>query len=88
MSGLGYKSIASKLEAEEIRNGAGNVKWYDSSVKKILTNEKYMGDALLQKTITVDFLTHKRINNKGEAQQYYVEDSHPAIISKELFQKV
>ncbi|SKA92247.1 Site-specific DNA recombinase [Clostridium sp. USBA 49] len=88
LGGLGYKSIALKLEAEGIRNGSGKVKWHDSNIKQILTNEKYMGDALLQKTITVDFLTHKRVKNKGEAQQYYVEDSHPAIISKEAFQKV
>lgn len=47
-----------------------------------------MGDALLQKSITLDFFTKKRVKNKGHAQQYYVEDSHLAIISKEMFQRV
>ena len=51
-------------------------------------NEKYYGDALLQKTITVDFLTHKRKANKGQAQQYMVNENHPPIISKEIFDKV
>ena len=48
-------------------------------------NEKYMGDALLQKTITTDFLTKKRVVNKGLVPQYYVADSHEAIIPKRLF---
>lgn len=47
-----------------------------------------MGDALLQKTFTTDFLTKKRVKNSGHAAQYYVEDSHPAIISKEEFAAV
>ena len=51
-------------------------------------NEKYYGDALLQKTITVDFLTHKRIENKGQLQKYMINDNHPPIISKEVFDKV
>jgi len=54
----------------------------------MLQNEKYMGDALLQKTYTVDFLTKKKVLNKGIIPQYYVEDSHPAIIPKELYYKV
>ena len=52
----------------------------------MLQNEKYAGDALLQKTITVDFLTHKRVKNEGQVTQFFVENSHPAIISKETFQ--
>lgn len=55
---------------------------------KILKNEKYMGDALLQKTYTVDFLSKKRVVNKGHVPQYYVENSHPAIISKETYAAV
>ena len=46
-----------------ILTGAGNTKWYDSTINKILRNEKYMGDALLQKTVTTDFLTKKRVKN-------------------------
>ncbi len=54
-------------------------------VESILTNEKYKGDALLQKRFTVDFLTKKQKVNEGEVTQYYVKDSHPAIISPEIF---
>lgn len=54
-------------------------------VMKILRNEKYIGDALLQKTYTVDFLTKKRVVNNGIVPQYYVENCHEAIISRELF---
>lgn len=81
-----YK-IAEGLEADGILTATGGKKWHESVIKKMLQNEKYAGDALLQKTITVDFLTHKRIINKGHVQQYYVENSHPAIISKETFER-
>lgn len=57
-------------------------------IEKMLVNEKYMGDALLQKTYTVDFLTKKRVKNNGIVPQYYIEDNHEAIIPKELFYKV
>lgn len=67
---------------------AGKAKWQASTVKSILSNEKYRGDALLQKTFTVDFLTKKAKVNEGEAPQYYVENSHPAIVSAEVFELV
>ena len=54
----------------------------------ILTNEKYMGDALLQKTYTPNFLTHKSMANNRTVQQYYVENSHPAIVDKETWKLV
>ncbi len=60
-------------------------RWRPETIKKILLNEKYIGDALLQKTFTVDFLTKKRVKNEGHVPQYYVENSHEAIIPKELF---
>jgi hypothetical protein len=66
----------------------GTTKWYVSSIRKMLTNEKYKGDAILQKTYTVDFLTKKRVENKGEVPMYYVEESHPAIIDKEMWEAV
>jgi len=54
----------------------------------MLSNEKYKGDSLLQKTYTVDFLSKKRVENNGEVPQYYVEESHPAIIDKEMWEAV
>jgi site-specific DNA recombinase len=80
--------IASGLEADHILTGAGKEKWHTSTINKILRNEKYMGDALLQKTYTTDFLTKKRIKNTGIVPQYYVEDDHPPIIPKEIFMQV
>ena len=56
--------------------------WKPSTVESILTNEKYKGAALLQKSFTVDFLTKKMKVNEGEVPQYYIEDSHEAIIDQ------
>lgn len=64
------------------------MKWTASTVKSILTNEKYKGDALLQKTFTPDYLTKKTKKNEGQIPQYYVENSHPAIITAEVFDAV
>ncbi|MDD3918914.1 MAG: recombinase family protein, partial [Candidatus Pacebacteria bacterium] len=80
--------IGRGLEKDGILTAAGKPRWRPESVKKILQNEKYIGDALLQKTVTVDFLTKKRVKNEGYLPQYYVENSHEAIIPKELFLQV
>ena len=71
-----------------MKNGAGNTKWHESNIIGILKNEKYMGDARLQKTYTVDFLTKKRVKNNGIVQSYYVSESHPPIVSSEDFAAV
>ena len=63
-------------------------RWEAHTVRSILKNEKYMGDAILQKEITVDFLTKTRKPNEGEAPQYYVENGHPCIVSKSVWQEV
>ena len=84
----GINHIARELERDKIKSCSGNTKWYDSTVKSILQNEKYKGDALLQKTYTVDFLSKKREVNNGEVPQYYVEESHPAIIEPETWEAV
>lgn len=76
------------LEADGIRTVTGNAVWQATVIDKMLSNEKYMGDALMQKTYTIDFLTKKKVINRGIVPQYYVEDDHEAIISKELFQQV
>jgi len=88
LEGASCQQIARGLERDGIQTARGNTRWHDSSIRLILENEKYMGDALLQKTYTVDFLKKKRIKNNGEMPQYYVEDDHEAIIPKELFLKV
>ena len=88
LEGASMDMICHGLEADGILTGAGNKKWYTSTVKKILTNEKYIGDALLQKTCTIDILNKTRVANNGIAPQYYVEDDHEAIIPKEIYMKV
>lgn len=88
LEGCSMKKICQHLEADGVLTGAGRTKWYDSTINKILRNEKYMGDALLQKTYTTDFLTKKRVKNTGIVPQYYVEDDHEAIIPKEIFMQV
>ena len=88
LEGASCQQIARGLEHDGVLTARGNKKWYDSAIRRILENEKYMGDALLQKTYTVDFLKKKRSRNNGDVPQYYVEDDHEAIIPKELFMKV
>ena len=88
MSGKTPATIAKTLTAEEILTPAGYTKWKPDTVLSILTNEKYKGDALLQKKFTVDFLTKKQKVNEGEVPQYYVENSHPAIIAPTEFDAV
>ena len=85
LEGKSCKKIARGLERDGILTSRGNPRWHDTTVRKILENEKYMGDALLQKTCTVDFLNKKRVKNTGIEPQYYVEDDHEAIIPKEIF---
>ena len=86
LDGKTPSGIAAALTKRGIPTPAGKAKWQASTVKSILSNEKYRGDALLQKTFTVDFLTKKAKVNEGETPQYYVENSHPAIVSAEVFE--
>jgi site-specific DNA recombinase len=88
LEGNTIPGIAQYLTNQKIPTPAGKEKWQSSTVQSILTNEKYKGDAVLQKTFTVDFLTKKMKPNEGEVPQYYVENSHPAIISSEVFDLV
>ena len=85
LEGFSMDKIAAGLERDGVLTGAGKAKWHTSTINKILRNEKYMGDALLQKTYTTDFLTKKRIKNNGTVPQYYVESDHEAIIPKDIF---
>lgn len=85
LEGKSLVGIGRDLEKDGILTAAGKPRWRPETIKKILLNEKYIGDALLQKTFTVDFLTKKRVKNEGHVPQYYVENSHEAIIPKELF---
>ena len=88
LKGASLLQIARGLEADGILTAANKRKWRPETLKKILQNEKYIGDALLQKTYTVDFLSKKRVVNNGIVPQYYVENSHEPIIPREIFMQV
>ena len=80
--------IATHLTGKGIPTPRGKEKWQTSTIESILTNEKYKGSAVLQKKFTVDFLSKKMKVNEGEVPQYIVDQSHPAIIDPEEWQKV
>ncbi|WP_274939990.1 recombinase family protein [Chordicoccus furentiruminis] len=88
LAGLSCHAIADKLTTMGIKTPRGKDKWSQTTVKSILQNEKYKGDALLQKYYTPDFLTKKQVHNNGEIPQYYVENNHEAIIEPEIFDRV
>ncbi len=88
LEGYSFHSVARELTKRGIKTPAGKDNWSQTTVRSILTNEKYKGDALLQKNYTVDFLTKKQKKNEGEVPQYYVEDNHPAIIDPQVFELV
>ena len=72
LEGASYRDLCGGLMADEILTGARKKKWIPSTIHKIISNEKYIGDALLQKTITTNLLEKKREINNGLAPQYYV----------------
>ncbi len=87
LDGFSPYAIAKKLTENGVLTPAGKEKWCASSVRRILENEKYKGDALLQKQYTVDFLTKRRAkNDNGALPQYYVENDHEAIIDPKTFE--
>ena len=87
---LGYpmEYIAKRLIADKIPTPMKKDKWQCGVIRSILTNEKYIGDSILQKTFCVDVLTKKKKKNEGELPQYYIENNHPPIISREMFAMV
>ena len=88
LDGMTIRHIADHLTAQGIPTPKKKKKWSVSTVKSILTNEKYKGNALLQKTYTTDYLTKKVKKNDGEVRQYLVENSHDPIIEPEVFDLV
>lgn len=88
LEGSSVLQIAKGLGEDGIKTVTGLDHWHPGTIDKMLSNEKFCGDACMQKTYTVDFLTKKRVKNKGYVPQYYIEDNHEAIIPKELFHQV
>lgn len=88
LNGFGVRKIKKYLEENEIKTVTGKVVWSTSTIDRILSNEKYVGDVLMQKSFTEDFLTRKRKKNEGELAMYFIENDHEAIISRVIFDKV
>ncbi|MBU1093567.1 MAG: recombinase family protein [Bacillota bacterium] len=85
INGVGPANIAKHMESIGAKTGAGATKWSMSTVASILKNEKYTGDLVQQKTITIDYLTHRKVQNNDIAPKFHTEHSHEAIIDKETF---
>ena len=88
LAGQPVKMIAQTLQAEKIEIPGKNLSFSKNMIMNILRNEKYCGDCILQKTVTVDCISKTRKANQGEAPMYIVENNHPAIISREVFNRV
>ena len=86
LAGIGMGRIAAILNNEGVT--ARNGKWNVAHIRYILSNEKYIGDSLLQKTYTPDVLPLRNRKNNGEKDKFYVKNSHPSIISREIFEAV
>lgn len=82
-------SIANYLKENNVLTPSGkSVKWTSNNIISILTNEKYKGDAILQKTYTNSYLDHKKMINNGKYPQFFIENSHPAIIDRDYWEQV
>ena len=88
LKGQGLTDIAKEFIRRGYKKRSGNIDWNGSNIKAFLTNERYAGDALSRKTCTLDFRSHKTVQNRGHRPQYYVENHHEGIVSKEDFQEV
>ena len=87
LAGQPVKMIVQTLQAEKIEIPGKNLSFSKNMIMNILRNEKYCGDCILQKTVTVDCISKTRKANQGEAPMYIVENNHPAIISREVFNR-
>lgn len=88
LQGMSLGQIKSFLEFQGIKTVTGKEVWDTKTIQNMLKNEKYKGDTMLQKTFTEDFMTGNKRKNIGQRNRYYVRDSHPAIVSAEVFDKV
>lgn len=88
LQGASLRMIRQELEAEGIPNPAGREKWGIDQIRNILSNEKYCGDVLMQKTFIQDCISKKVVKNTGQLPMYLIQNNHPAIVSREVYQAV
>ena len=88
LQGASLRMIRQELEAAGIPNPAGSEKWGIDQIRSILSNEKYCGDVLMQKTFIQDCISKKVVKNTGQLPMYLIQNNHPAIVSREVYQAV
>ena len=88
INGYNMTEIARHFVRRGYKKRSGEIDWDNNNIRSILTNERYAGDVLSRKTCTLDFRTHKTVINRGHNPQYYIEDHHEGIVSKEDYEKV
>ena len=88
LDGDSLERIKHRLEDAGIETTTGKKIWSTGTIYNILINEKIMGDVLLQKTFTADYLTKRRVKNSGQQKQYYVKNHHEAVIPKTVYYKI
>lgn len=88
LNGWGVRKIKGYFEENQIKTVTAMNVWSISTIDRILSNEKYIGDVLMQKSYTEDFLTGKRKKNKDELDMYFIENDHESIISRDVFEAV
>ena len=86
--GYSFGKIAIGLEKQHVLSPTGKAKWNREAISKLLSNEKYAGAVLLQKTYVEDFFTGKQKKNVGQRERYYYKNNHEAIMSLEIFERV
>ena len=88
LQGASLRNIQERLFQEDIPSPSGEMEWKISAIRSILTNEKYCGDVLMQKTFVQDCISKKVVKNTGQLPMYLVQDNHPAIITREQYRAV
>lgn len=86
--GKSLGAISAWLHENKILSPTGKERWSRETISKLLKNEKYVGDVMLQKTFVQDLLSRKRFKNNGELERFLIPGHHPAIINRELFERI
>ena len=88
LEGNGVRKIKKYLDTHHIKTATGQATWSTSTIDRMLSNEKYIGIVVMQKTYTADYLTGKQMKNNGQKSRFVVENAHEAIVDAETFMKV
>ena len=87
-TGSSLGAISKWLYESKVPSPTGKPHWSRETISKLLRNEKYVGDVLLQKTFIADLFSGKQVKNQGELERFLIQEHHPAIVSRELFETI